>query len=276
MLLSISLPGEDLAVDRMAQAEEVLKLFLRVWRLTHSRLCELDALLHGAAAGQWDREIKALTVIRNTAGTSLDHISEELTLVRLLRSDETFTTNFDRQVTYFSGSIVIAELTEKLELEKLMRKLKKDLRLTAPVCAGRYAISGGNANIPQLYSYILDALPLACKIFPDYTVFTNERLAFAHDVFKISGGFGADTNEVFRILDPLLADDRWPRHHETLDVFFLDCDGSITASAERLGIHTNTMKYRLRVISELLEQDIQSSLSSSRIVIALALLRAQG
>ncbi|MFI9590602.1 PucR family transcriptional regulator [Nonomuraea sp. NPDC052265] len=62
-----------------------------------------------------------------------------------------------------------------------------------------------------------------------------------------------------RLLSPLLSYDR--RHQSgllrTLDVF-LDCSGSWNACAERLHVHVNTVRYRIRRIEELTGRDLSS------------------
>lgn len=255
MLLAVSSSEEYFDIDGMTQAGEVLKLFLRVWRLTRSRLCELDSLLQGGAAGQWERKIKYLTVIRNTDGISLDQLTEELALVRLLRHNDMFVTNPNQQITYFSGSLVIADLSKKTDVNQILAKMKKELHLTSPLCAGQCEKTH-NLPIQKMYSIIANALPFAYSIFPGNTVFLEDRVYFAYEIYKIKAQLGMQTDAVFRILNPLMADDRWEKHRETLETFFLDCNGSIPETAKKLGIHPNTMKYRLRIISELLRQDI--------------------
>ncbi|MGW2217862.1 PucR family transcriptional regulator [Nonomuraea sp. NPDC001684] len=73
-----------------------------------------------------------------------------------------------------------------------------------------------------------------------------------------------------RLLSPLLAYDR--RHQSglvrTLDVF-LDCSGSWNACAERLHVHVNTVRYRIRRIEELTGRNL--SAMSDRVDFFLAL-----
>ncbi|MER6577979.1 helix-turn-helix domain-containing protein [Nonomuraea sp. NPDC001023] len=73
-----------------------------------------------------------------------------------------------------------------------------------------------------------------------------------------------------RLLSPLLAYDR--RHQSdlvrTLDVF-LDCSGSWNACAERLHVHVNTVRYRVRRIEELTGRNL--SAMSDRVDFFLAL-----
>ncbi|MDR1272523.1 MAG: PucR family transcriptional regulator [Clostridiales Family XIII bacterium] len=275
MLLAVNSSEEQFDIDGMTQAGEVLKLFLRVWRLTRSRLCELDALLQGGASGGWEKKIRNLIVVRGSGGTSLDHITEEISLVRMLSHDNIFETNQERQVTYFSGSIVIAELSGNTDIDRLLDKLRKELHLTKSACVGKFKISNGNSNVQQVYSLIVNALPLACKIFPGNTLYSDDRISFAYEIYKIQSELGMHTSSVFQILKPLMADDRWDGFRKTLETYYLECGGSIAKAAESLDIHVNTMKYRLKVISDLLGMNILSSLCSSRMTLALAILRAQ-
>lgn len=274
MLIAVNRSEENFDIDALTQAAEVLKLFLRVWRLTRSRLCELDALLQGGPAGPWERKVKRLTVLRNARGDTLDNVNEELALVNMLDNDSLFTANTDQQVTYFSGSIVIAEFRENGNVGALLQELQNKLGLTLPIVAGSCNVLSGRTNVQQVHTAIVNALPVACMIFPDIQVFGEEKITFANEIYRLRLQLGAKTDAVTGILEPLIADDKWPRHKETLETLYLDCNGSVTGAAQRLDVHINTMKYRLKGISDLLGQDVLSALCSSRIVLALALLRA--
>lgn len=68
---------------------------------------------------------------------------------------------------------------------------------------------------------------------------------------------GAEELQAFRaaVLDRLLAEDRRGELRRTLKVF-LECGGAHGATAERLGIHRNTLAYRMRRISAAAGVDI--------------------
>ncbi|WP_067183768.1 PucR family transcriptional regulator [Microtetraspora niveoalba] len=62
-----------------------------------------------------------------------------------------------------------------------------------------------------------------------------------------------------RLLDPLVDYDRRHRAELTLTLgTFLDCAGSWNACAERLHVHVNTVRYRIRRIEELTGKDLSS------------------
>jgi hypothetical protein len=274
-LLAVNYSEDDFDIDALTQAAEVIKLFMRVWRLTRGGLCELDALLQGGSAGQKERRIRALTVIRNEGGTSLDLIQEELAMVNMLKNDINFMTNDRQEVTYFSGSIVIASLTEHQDdTESLLRKLESRLHLTKPLCSAKCSMAFEKGKVQQVYSIMFHALPVATRVFHHNRFFEEKEITFAYDVYKLLLQ-PQIAESLMEILSPLMADDRWKRHRETLESFFLDCNANFAASATSLGIHVNTLKYRMRTMSDILRQDIVSSLCSSRIILALALLRAR-
>jgi hypothetical protein len=272
MLLAVSKSEQEFDIDGMTQAAEVLKLFLHVWRLTRSRLCELDALLHGGSAGQWERKIRRLTVIRNKNGLSLDHVHEKLAMINML-SDDRFSFTPTGQVTYFSGSIVIADQSKTEDVEQLLDRIEKNLNLFGTLQAGVCSIYDSAPGIQENYGKIVNALSIAPLIFPDQRILDEEKISFASEIQNLRKNSAADWETITDILTPLMCDDRWQRHSETLNTLFLDCGGSVPEAAARLDIHVNTMKYRLRVISELLGQNIMSPLCSSRLVFALAVRR---
>lgn len=59
----------------------------------------------------------------------------------------------------------------------------------------------------------------------------------------------------------------------TLSVFFLDCNESISLTAERLYVHKNTIKYRLKRAKELLELDYQNAVDAYFYIKILAYIR---
>jgi DNA-binding PucR family transcriptional regulator len=75
------------------------------------------------------------------------------------------------------------------------------------------------------------------------------------------------------VLGPLLAHEREHRTHtlQTLHAFFL-CGMNRKSTAARLGIHRNTLNYRLESVERLMDVAIASGEASFRIQLALRLI----
>ena len=74
-------------------------------------------------------------------------------------------------------------------------------------------------------------------------------------------------------LEPLKDRRDVPGLIETLSVYLLDCDSSISKTAGRLSVHTNTVKYRIRCIKDALGYPPGSMPASMNLYKALAVKR---
>ena len=104
----------------------------------------------------------------------------------------------------------------------------------------------------RAYLLTLDNLEDAKRIFPHKKMFLQGELELAASCRKrIDEGEAAAVRRTL----PLAALQADREYHDLLDtacVFLLDCDGSVTRTAEMLFLHKNTIKYRLQRIADLL------------------------
>jgi DNA-binding PucR family transcriptional regulator len=89
-------------------------------------------------------------------------------------------------------------------------------------------------------------------------VVTSDEI-YTHDLLLATVPDGVRRSYAARLLDPLFDYDR--RHQaqlvRTLSTF-LDCAGSWNGCAERLHVHVNTVRYRIRRVEELTGKDLSS------------------
>lgn len=104
----------------------------------------------------------------------------------------------------------------------------------------------------KAYRLTLDNLDDAKCIFPHKRIFLLGELELAEKSRKrISEGEAAALRRTLQ-LSGLQNDREYPELLNTVCTFLLDCDSSVTRTAEMLYLHKNTIKYRLRRISDLL------------------------
>ena len=104
----------------------------------------------------------------------------------------------------------------------------------------------------RAYLLTLDNLEDAKRIFPHKNVFLQGELELAASCRKrISEGEAAATKRILP-LAVLQSDQEYQDLLHTACVYLLDCDSSVTRTAELLFLHKNTIKYRLQRISDLL------------------------
>ncbi len=89
-------------------------------------------------------------------------------------------------------------------------------------------------------------------IYPRRRMFTIGDLCFAKDCRTLIQGSEAALGDCLDPLSPVQKDNEELDLAETLAVFLLDADSSVTMTSELLYLHKNTVKYRIRRISNLL------------------------
>lgn len=150
--------------------------------------------------------------------------------------------------------------------ERLLRLIRDDL----PGLRARVAVSApftAPKNLAGIHKEAVSLLELA------------DRLDAAEDVFcqddwKIYGLLlrSSDREDLLeishRVLDPLLSQDRSADLLETLETY-LDNDLSPTRTAAALYVHTNTVKYRLGKLPNLMDLDAQTLSGALTIKVAL-------
>lgn len=95
----------------------------------------------------------------------------------------------------------------------------------------------GLSSVFEQRSFIADQIEESKKVFPQKKCFFPEELYLLQDVTR-------ETESIF------LASYLEEELIETLAVFFLDCDENINDTANRLFLHNNTIKYRLKRAQE--------------------------
>lgn len=114
---------------------------------------------------------------------------------------------------------------------------------------------GGLSNTTkcrEAYLLTLGNLEDARRIYPHKKCFLQGDLEFAASCRKRISEGEAAANRQTRPLTVLQSDREYQVLLNTACVYLLDCDGSVTKTAQMLFLHINTIKYRLQRISDLL------------------------
>ena len=138
-----------------------------------------------------------------------------------------------------------------------------------PVKVGIGSPRVGGLGLRTSFQEAQAARVLGAMLRPGIVVHRYEDVRM-FDVFKHGEPIDAFVEAV---LGPLLADDREHRTHtlQTLHAFFL-CGMNRKSTAARLGIHRNTLNYRLEGVERLMGVAIASGEASFRIQLALRLI----
>ena len=108
------------------------------------------------------------------------------------------------------------------------------------------------ANVRAAYLCCKDSLADAQRIYPSRRVFTLGDLEFARSCRQLIQGGEAVLDSCLSPLSPVQKDNEDLDLVTTLSVFLLDGESSVTQTSELLYLHKNTVKYRIRRISNLL------------------------
>ena len=139
------------------------------------------------------------------------------------------------------------------EAESVLQELLSTALETSPdAVVVRCAGLSNTTSCRRAYLLTLDNLEDAKRIFPHKRIFLQGELELAASSRKrISEGEAAAIRRILP-LSVLQSDEEYQDLLYTACVYLLDCDSSVTRTAEMLYLHKNTIKYRLQRISDLL------------------------
>ena len=125
------------------------------------------------------------------------------------------------------------------------------------------------------YAYEINAQYLedAMAVFPLRAFFTISEIEFVKECREIAAAGRENVRRYTSLLSPILAGRDGQDIVDTLTVFLLDQNSSITGTAAHLFVHKNTVKYRLQKAGDFLGFRIGDVPQSKNLIYALALRR---
>jgi DNA-binding PucR family transcriptional regulator len=118
-----------------------------------------------------------------------------------------------------------------------------------------------------------DCIADAKRIFPGRVCFTGEEISFAKACRQIIARGEAAVAEALSPLSPLDRERETDELKRTLAVYLIDTGSSLADTAERLFLHKNTIKYRLKCMSDHFGYRVGEMPSSAGLYQAVALER---
>lgn len=123
------------------------------------------------------------------------------------------------------------------------------------------------------FSLMEENIKAACILYPHQNIFTQQELHFVQTCCSYLESSEIELQEATQILDPLLLDEAGKDVIDTLVVYLLDCHGNILETSNRLFVHKNTVKYRIKKAEHLLGFDVMKMPESMSLYTALAIMR---
>ena len=183
----------------------------------------------------------------------------------------------DNGETYGMITRVNANLDKVGEFKQKCSELYESLK--GNKSARIFHITGidGIDGVADAYKEIEESWSFAQNIFPYKRVFTKYEMALVSNCIDIEVGEGKIKKNYIDLLAPfaLISSKKREQLLGTLETFVLDSGMNAAKTSELIGIHINTMKYRLRKINALLGVEITGNRVIPGLTIAVALKRLE-
>ncbi|MEG2323340.1 MAG: PucR family transcriptional regulator [Anaerovoracaceae bacterium] len=191
---------------------------------------------------------------------------EGLQMMKIAEGDETY------------GMILADENEEgkvagQSSVVKLFSKLKEDKQVRIFHITGINGIEGAG----DAYKLISESWSFVQNVFPYKRVFTKYELALVSNCINIQLQGGYVKKNYMELLEPFkeAGENKGRQLLDTLETFVLDAGMNSGKTAEFMGIHTNTVQYRLKRINDVLGVEITGNRVIPGLTIALALKRLE-
>ncbi|MDO4394011.1 MAG: PucR family transcriptional regulator ligand-binding domain-containing protein [Bacillota bacterium] len=190
---------------------------------------------------------------------------EDLNVMRITEGDETY------------GMILTYEedgtLVDKNRCFSLFKRLKGDKTSHIYHITGLNGIEGAG----DAYRLISESWSFVQSVFPYKRVFTKYELTLVSNCINIQIQGGFVKKNYTELLEPFkgAGENKGRQLLDTLETFVLDAGMNSGKTADLMGIHTNTVQYRLKKINELLGVEITGNRVIPGLTMALALKRLE-
>ena len=145
--------------------------------------------------------------------------------------------------------------------------------------ADRLLRAGGLESAGDAFRLINETWTYVESVFPYKRVFTKYELALVSNCINLAVHGGYQKKNYMELLEPFnreVGENKAKQLLDTLETFVLDAGMNSGKTSAFMGIHTNTVQYRLKRINEVLGAEITGNRVIPGLTIALALKRLEG
>lgn len=194
--------------------------------------------------------------------------NSDLGVLKIMEENETFGLLYDKK-----GNEEEALYIKRGHCIDLFNKLKSDKKVRIFHITGLDGIDGA----AEAYRLIAEAYGYVQKVFPYKRVFTKYELALVSNCITLQTQGGYGKKNYLELLEPFKEgnENKGRQLLDTLETFVLDAGMNSAKTSEFMGIHTNTVQYRLKKINEMLDVEITGNRVIPGLTIALALKRLE-
>lgn len=175
---------------------------------------------------------------------------------------------YQNSVIALFQSAAFAELDETMEVEFMRDMANADLHPILIKCTG-IASAQSISHAYELYDFYFDTVR---TIYPLREIFDIYDLSFAGKIKKLAGHEQQSAQHTYA-LQPILREPNGAILLETLAVYLLDAGRNLQRASGILGIHKNTVRYRMNQIRTVYGCDISQMPLAAELYEATALRR---
>ncbi|MEE0796902.1 MAG: PucR family transcriptional regulator [Anaerovoracaceae bacterium] len=277
---------DNYSSGEITKLAEIIELAMGMWKFTPERdaraefvkvlIRENRSLAYSLKeeAGVNPRDIISVFFARGADNVMWDSVMdgyEEKGMLRIMKineEDETYGIIMAGQSAEKEG-----EAGSKALCLKLFDELKEDKSVRIFHITGLDAIEGACDG----FHMINETWDFAGGIFPYKRVFTKYELTLVSNCINIQIQGGYLKKNFLDLMMPFRIEggNKARQLLDTLETFVLDAGMNSSKTAEFMGIHTNTVQYRLKKINEILGAEITGNRVIPGLTIALALQRLE-
>ena len=129
------------------------------------------------------------------------------------------------------------------------------------------------AHVRKAFAIWNDTEATARAVFPNLEIFHESEIELVrqcNEVIKLGEASIAAATGCLDGLDERHGSEEFLK---TLEVYYLDADMNMQTASEILGVHKNTIKYRINMVCDALGHSVSNPVTTSRLTIALAIRR---
>ena len=275
---------DSYTAGEITKLAEIIELAMGMWKYTPERDAKAEfikALIRGNKSLAYTLkdeakingdEILSVFFSKGINAEVENHIfaefekKEDLSIMKVTEGDETY------------GMILTFEEEKgdhalKNSCTQLFDQLKGNKKARIFHITGLNGIEGAG----DAYRLISESWSFVQSIFPYKRVFTKYELTLVSNCINIQIQGGFVKKNYMELLEPFkeAGENKGKQLLETLETFVLDAGMNSGRTAEFMGIHTNTVQYRLKKINEMLGVEITGNRVIPGLTMALALKRLE-
>ncbi len=277
---------DNYSANEVSKLAEIIELAMGMWKFTPERDAKAElvkALMRGNKSLAYSLKTEAAIRARD--------------IISIFYAKNLDTRHADDVMNKFlaEGLIDIIKVSEEKETYGIILKghelAKKEENMEKAICINLFDGLKGNKAVRLFHVTGLDGIEGAAdgfrligetwsyveSVFPYKRVFSKYELALVSNCINIQVQGGYLKKNYMDFLEPFRknGDNKARQLLETLETFILDAGMNSAKTSEFLGIHTNTVQYRLKKINEILGVEITGNRVIPGLTVALALKRME-